>query len=173
MLRRRQVRGPVTPARVPGGGAGQPGADECLAEVLAVHVAPADPPTVRALPREIAHHGPPLDQLDHERFGSLAARSPGSPAWATSATAPATGATYGFTYVTRRGRVPDHAWRVIAAATEYLATSMGTRRLTLGTPPAGRTCRLTAIVDAQEPRLGASARHETDQINPECDVPEP
>ena len=29
---------------------------------------------------------------------------------------------------------------------------------------AGKTCKPTAIVDAQEPRFGASPRHETDEI---------
>ena len=40
-------------------------------------------------------------------------------------------------------------------------------------PVAGRTRRLGAVLDGQEPRLGASTRHKTDQISPECDRPEP
>ena len=40
-------------------------------------------------------------------------------------------------------------------------------------PPAGWAWWVTAAVDAQEPRFGASPRHETDQISAEREVPEP
>ena len=40
-------------------------------------------------------------------------------------------------------------------------------------PVAGRTRRLGAVPDGQEPRLGASTRHKTDLISPKSDRPEP
>ena len=64
----------VPPRRIPRAVPRQPGPDQLGRDVPAVPVAPADPAAVRALLGEVAHHHLALDQLDHERLGSLAAR---------------------------------------------------------------------------------------------------
>ena len=47
----------------------QAGPDQRLGHVLAVAVAPADPPAVRSLLGEVAHDGLALDELDQESLG--------------------------------------------------------------------------------------------------------
>ena len=63
----------IAPARVSRAVTGEPCGDHRLGDILALPVAPAHPPAVRALIGEIADDRLILDQLDQERLRLLAA----------------------------------------------------------------------------------------------------